>query len=550
MRVTGQHEGPHSAEDIEVFDRLHLSGTPGKVRITLSERKLSIEQKSGHCVEINNDWVMKMDHTNKPLLPFGYAFFGALLLWVASRGMVFGTTPQLLTFGVGLSLMVAHFGLSRPTLTIETQTHDWYMLTGNDARLMRLGELHRRLTKGQTMTQARLGLDELQRDVDYPRSQINDFVPAEPVHLEAPLAIATLLSQHGDPELVPESAEPLQFHGSTEPLDLDFGEPETEGWMFGEPEAAPHFQTHEHGLIQRGRDNARDRRTNQMGHAIQPASVEHVHHPAHPYPIHTSRPVERSYGLIADSNQHLPQQHQVGHTTQSPQEFLPSFVGPEGAHVPTSVEAPTMIDEFDMFATDLNLFSEPEAGSVIDSARVKEEPLDAEIVPEEPAPPRTKNSQFTVKTKPSGLSTGRYKIHRTTSQTGSRMRTILNNITESATLAGQLLTGSRPDNEHNGEQASDTGRELRDRSSKTHLQEMEDSVINLSQQHGGVLPKEEVARLTQHVSRRHSIVEQLEQEIEQQAPAVDLDELSFSELTEVTTSGENSGASGLSKMDL
>ena len=130
------------------------------------------------------------------------------------------------------------------------------------------------------------------------------------------------------------------------------------------------------------------------------------------------------------------------------------------------------------------------------------------------------------------------------------MRTILNNITESATLAGQLLTGSRPDNEHNGEQASDTGRELRDRSSKTHLQEMEDSVINLSQQHGGVLPKEEVARLTQHVSRRHSIVEQLEQEIEQQAPAVDLDELSFSELTEVTTSGENSGASGLSKMDL
>jgi hypothetical protein len=42
----------------------------------------------------------------------------------------------------------------------------------------------------------------------------------------------------------------------------------------------------------------------------------------------------------------------------------------------------------------------------------------------------------------------------------------------------------------------------------------------------------------------------LEQEIEQQAPAVDLDELSFSELTEVTVSGENSGASGLSKMDL
>ena len=550
MRITGQQEGPHSAEDIEVFDRLHLSGTPGRVRITLSERKLSIEQKSGHCVEITNDWVMKMDHTNKPLLPFGYAFFGALLLWVASRGMVFGTTPQLLTFGLGLSLMVAHFGLSRPTLTIETQTHDWYMLTGNDARLMRLGELHRRLSKGQTMTQARLGLDELQRDVDYPRSHTNDLIPAEPVHLEAPLAIATLLSQHGDPELVPTSAEPLQFHGSAEPLDLDFGEPETEGWMFGEPETMPPFQAHEHGLIQRGRDNARDRRTHQMRNEIRPSLVEHVHHPAHPYPGQASQPVERSFGLLADSNPNLTEHHEVGYTTQLPQEFLPSFVGPEGAHVPTSHEAPTMSEEFDMFAPDLNLFSEPEAGSVIDSARVKEEPLEAELVPEEPAPPRTTNNQFTVKTKTPGLSTGRYKIHRMTSQTGSRMRTILNNIAESATLAGQLLTGARPDNEHEEGQASDTGRELRDRSSRTHLQEMEDSVINLSQQHGGVLPKEEVDRLTQHVSRRHSIVEQLEQEIEQQQPAVDLDELSFSELTEVTASGESSGLSGLSKMNL
>jgi hypothetical protein len=78
---------------------------------------------------------------------------------------------------------------------------------------------------------------------------------------------------------------------------------------------------------------------------------------------------------------------------------------------------------------------------------------------------------------------------------------------------------------------------------------MEDSVANLSQQHGGVLPEEEANRLKQHVSRRHTIVEQLEQEKEILLPEIDLDELSFEELTEVTHTGDGNKASGLSKID-
>jgi hypothetical protein len=78
---------------------------------------------------------------------------------------------------------------------------------------------------------------------------------------------------------------------------------------------------------------------------------------------------------------------------------------------------------------------------------------------------------------------------------------------------------------------------------------MEDSVANLSQQHGGVLPEEEANRLKQHVSRRHTIVEQLEQEKEILLPEIDLDELSFEELTEVTQTGDGNKASGLSKID-
>ena len=549
MRITGHRESPQGAEDVEVFDRLHQSGTPGRVVVTVTERKLSIEQRKGHCVEIDNDYIMKMDHANKPFLPFGYAFFGALLLWVASRGMVFGTMPQLLTFGFGLFLMGAHFGLRRPTLTIETQS-EWYTLHGNDARLMRLAELHRRLARGQSMEQARLGLDELQRDVDFPRSQASHLIPAEPVRLEPSMALTTLLGEHGDQDQIPATVEPLRFLGSTEPVDLDLDEPQTEGWMLGEPEPLQP----EHGVIVRGRANASSRRNahsprNDLLHA---SSL--VHHPAHPYPTHQTQELGRSYGRIAETTSTLPQPHLVGDYTQPPRGFLASFVGPDGAHVPTPSQPPMHDDEFSMLEEELSIVDE-EPDSLVASARVEGEPVEAELLHDEPKMKRVKNTQYVVK-KRVPYETGRYTIERTRRTTMSRVggminsitKVVTNNLAEGASLAGQLLAGSPPTDEQ-ARHSTDSGRELRERSSRSHIQEMEDSVANLSQQHGGVLPEEEANRLKQHVSRRHTIVEQLEQEKETMPSMIDLDELSFDELTEVTQTGAGEKAIGLSRID-
>ena len=550
MRITGHRESPQGAEDFEVFDRLHQSGTPGRVVVTVTERKLSIEQRKGHCVEIDNDFIMKMDHANKPFLPFGYAFFGALLLWVASRGMVFGTMPQLLTFGFGLFLMGAHFGLRRPTLTIETQS-EWYTLHGNDARLMRLAELHRRLARGQSMEQARLGLDELQRDVDFPRTQASQIIPAEPVRLEPSMALTTLLVEHGDHEQIPATVEALRFLGSTEPVDLDLDEPQTEGWMFGEPEPLQP----EHGVIGRGRANATSRRNAHFPRNNLTHSTRLVHHPAHPYPPPQTQEAGRSYGRIAESTPTLPEPRHLAHPTQSPQEFLPSFLGPDGAHVPTQAQPPMHDDEFSMLEEDLSIIDE-EPDSLVAAARVDDEPMEAELLPDEPQMKRIKNTQYVVK-KRVPYETGRYTIERTRSTTMSRVGGFMNNLTkgltnslsEGASLAGQLLAGSTPPTDEQARQSTDSGRELRERSSRSHIQEMEDSVANLSQQHGGVLPEEEANRLKQHVSRRHTIVEQLEQEKETLPPMIDLDELSFDELTEVTQTGAGDKATGLSRID-
>ena len=549
MRITGHRESPQGAEDFEVFDRLHQSGTPGRVVVTVTERKLSIEQRKGHCVEIDNDFVMKMDHANKPYLPLGYAFFGALLLWIASRGMVFGTMPQLFTFGFGLFLMGGHFGLRRPTLTIETQS-EWYTLHGNDARLMRLAELHRRLAKGQSMEQARLGLDELQRDVDFPRSQASQLIPTEPVRLEPSMALTALLVEHGDQEQIPATVKPLRFLGTTEPVELDLDEPETEGWMFGESEPLQH----EHGFVQRGRANARNRGDAHVPQSGLPHTTSQIHHPAHPYPAHQTQDAGRSYARIAESTPNLPVHHHVGHQTKSPGEFLPSFLGPDGAHVPTTADPTMHDDEFSMFDDELSIFDE-EPDSLVAAARVDDELLEEELLPDEPPKNRVKNTQFVVK-KRVPYETGRYTIERTRSKTISRVsglinsvtKSVSNGITEGASLAGQLLAGTPPTDEQ-ARNSTDSGRELRERSSRSHIQEMEDSVANLSQQHGGVLPEEEANRLKQHVSRRHTIVEQLEQEKETQPSVIDLDELSFEELTEVTQTGAGNEVNGLSRID-
>ena len=551
MRITGQEEGPRSAEDLEVFKGLHLVGTPGRVQITVSERKLSIEQKTGHCLDIAHEWVMRLNHTHKPLVPNGYAFMGGIFLWFGLRGMVLGTAVQAFTIVVGLSLLIGRFGARRPTLTIETQAQDCHTLTGNDATLMRLCELHNRLSDGMSLEHARIGLDQLHRDVDYPRSQATPLLPSEPVHLESPLSIATLLSNHGEADALPESIAPLEFHGHDQPLDLDFGEPETAGWMFGEPESQPAMGTMstEHGLIERGRANARHRRTALTHTGPELAETRVTHHPAHPYPSPQPREMERSFSRIFGDEEHIPQQPMVGQLSEAPPTYLPSFMGPDGAHVPqkrpeTITPEPVLEDMFG------DIYADEGPASLVDVARREETVLEAEIVPEEPpAPPTQTRSQYGIEPRTSSYDNPRFQVRRSRSATASRVQSVVQGLTRSATLAGRLLTGAHPIDQTTPIE-TESGQELRDRSSRTHQEEIVNSVANLSDQRGGSLPQEELDRLTEHITRRNTLAEQIQQERQAQTETKDLDELAFDELTESDERNRaTSGVSGLARID-
>ena len=530
MRSIGQQDGPQSAEDFEVFKGLHLVGRPGRVRVTVSERKLSIEQKSGHGIDISHDWVMRLNHSSKPLLPNGYALLGGIFIWVAFRGMVIGTASQLLVVGLGLLLLIGRFGTSRPTLTIETQALDCHILTGNDAVLMRLCHLHTRLCEGQSMDIARLGLDELQRDVDYPRSEATPIIPALPVHLDAPLSIASLISNHGNEGQVQRAAQPLEYLGQEEPLELDFEEPQTEGWMFGEPELASTQRPEiEHGVIQRGRANARQGHLVPNHHAPQQEPM-HYNHPAHPYPVAQPVSVDRSYGRIAELNQNLPRPNTVEETNHALRDFLPSFVGPEGAHVPATQPEPMPIEApFDEELS--NLFSDDEPSlSLVDAARRDDSVLDAELAPA-PVQSPINRSQYRIQPRNSGFDNPRFFNRNRMRGNGTRVQSFIEGIGRSASLAGQFLTGA-PSLLPTTPVETESSQELRERSSRTHQQEIENSVANLSDQRGGVLPEEELALLTQHIDRRHTLAEQIQQERGAAKNTIDLDELNFVDLVE------------------
>lgn len=545
MRITGQEEGPQSAEDFEVFKGLHLIGTSGKVNVKVTERKLSIEQRKGHTTEIAHEWVMRLNHSQKPLFPNGYAGLGLVLLWVGYRGLIFGTASQMLTIGLGLVFLFGRFGIKRPLLTIETQAHDCHMITGNDATLMRLCELHNRLTEGMTMEQAKLGLDQLNRDTDFPRINAERIIPAEPIHLDSPLPIATLLATHGNGGQMANAEPPLNLLRAEEQLDLDFGEPMNAGWMFGEPELEPQDLMN-HGLIQRGRANAQTRRHALPGPQPGPRDGTYTHHPAHPYPSPQAINHGRSYGQITEA-QPARMEQQVSHPhDQVPTEFLPSFVGPEGAHVPRHM--PPVEQEIVEFESNLDeLFSEPEP-SLVTSARL-EETLDAELVHELTQPPAKQNA-YIMRRKTSGFANPRWLQRQNRFNGGTRMQSFIHGIKDSATIASKLFTGTIPASPAPRPE-SETGHELRERSAKTHQEEIESSVANLSDTHGGVLPAEVVERMTSHFSRRHTLVEQIEQERKAQEATSDLDGLSFEDFTErVENHKTTAGVSGLPRLDL
>ena len=350
------------------FRSLSLGGVRGKVRATLNEHQVSFESRNGHALDIRLNAIKRVHHHDTNLVPGWLAVVGLILIWVAWRGVT--GKIQALLGAAGIVLSAAHYFTKQPTLIIDTNADDCHVVFGPDLSIMRLCALIQRLQNGMTLDDAKQSVDSMVSDSDYPRSMNGDEleVTPEPVELFPSAVINHFIdTMEMDQEIL--EAELESPATVIDDLDIPGWEEET----IEEPQISA-------GLLARSKSNLFTQRNQVMQNGWQ----QPPHQPAY-NEVHRATPTGMpSYEMLNQHGQtHSFNQQTQPQSTPLPTEFLPSFVGANGAHVPHST--PEMFSSPD---TPLQPATEPEeTPSLVASAR-REVPLEAEIIPEEIESPR------------------------------------------------------------------------------------------------------------------------------------------------------------------
>ena len=300
---------------------LRLVGEGGKARASLTNSRVSFEFRNGNCLEFRYDSIARMHHHNTTLVPAWIAFVGVCALYASWR-IITPADLRVFSFLAGV-ILISSWGLTkRPTLTLDMNLGDCHVIYGNDSKLLEFSMLIQRINEGMTLEEAKIGTEMMNQDTDYPREA------AQEAYRELPMPPV---------DLVP-SASITSFLGTEKPSNeaFEIDEETIPRWANDSMNQPP---SNEHGLIARGREHISTRRGYQTqeiqpqhnpaggidaiftGDAPLPPDVE-VRHGS------SSQRMQQARGLA------IPRQPLT--TTPIPQTHLPSFVGPEGAHIPHS----------------------------------------------------------------------------------------------------------------------------------------------------------------------------------------------------------------------
>lgn len=352
------------------FRSLSLGGVRGKVRATLNENQVSFESRNGQALDIRLNAIKRVHHHDTNLVPGWLAVVGLILVWVAWRGVT--GKLQALLGAAGAVLATSHYITKQPTLIIDTNANDCHVVYGSDVTIMRLCALIKKLQDGMSLEEAKLSVDNIVSDSDYPRSVNIDELETIPVPVEIfPSSVINhfIDSMETDDEIL--DAEMVSPATVIDDLDIPI-------WEDDEPEQ-PQISE---GLLARSKSNLFTQRNQVMQNGWQAPNPAPVYNDVHRAPPNgtPSYGMLNQQGVMPGYSQHGPPQ-----TTAVPTEFLPSFVGANGAHIPNLGP-----DSFSSPDRPLQPLAEPEEiQSLVASAR-KESPLEAEIVPEEVEPPKVR----------------------------------------------------------------------------------------------------------------------------------------------------------------
>lgn len=458
------------------FRSLSLGGVRGKVRATLNEHQVSFESRNGHALDIRLNAIKRVHHHDTNLVPGWLAVVGLILIWVAWRGVT--GKIQALLGAAGIVLSAAHYFTKQPTLIIDTNADDCHVVFGPDLSIMRLCALIQRLQNGMTLDDAKQSVDSMVSDSDYPRSMNGDDleVTPEPVELFPSAVINHFIdTMEMDQEILEAELE----SPATVIDDLDIP-----GW---EEETIEEPQISE-GLLARSKSNLFTQRNQVMQNGWQ----EPPHQPAY-NEVHRATPTGMpSYEMLNQHGQmHSFNQQTQPQSTPLPTEFLPSFVGANGAHVPHST--PEMFSSPD---TPLQPATEPqETPSLVASAR-REVPLEAEIIPEEIESPRERYPRMSrLVAKPK---TNRLRVRKPTTAS-LRGRSVI------AELVSPTLGRASRISKRIFRGRFRTTDSLRLHSESNRQSQVAESIQNLAKSNGGSVSDEELDHMLSHISPKPDI---------------------------------------------
>jgi hypothetical protein len=455
------------------FRSLSLEGVRGRVRATLTEKQVSFESKSGHALDIKLDAVKRVHHHHTTLVPGWLAAVGLILIWVAWRGVT--GKMQALLGAAGIVLSTAHYITRRPTLTIDTNANDCHTVFGPDIAMMRLCSLIQRIQNGMNLGDAKASVDAMVSDSEYPRYEITQEleIVQEPVEIFPSPVIPhfiDIMEPSGSDDIL--QAEIVSPSIPIADLDLPLWEDEVETPVQQIPQ----------GLLSRSKENM----STQRNQIIQNGWQTPERPPAYNQ-VHRGNHAGTSYDMVNQRQPHefsIPRQNPE--PTPIPTNFLPSFVGANGVHVPGVIP-----EEF--IVPDSPLHAPPESEptqSLVASAR-KKGSIEATPVAEVQESQKERYPGVNkLSTKPKSR---RLVSSRSGRKNRAAKRSILSELVKPIGRAGAF---SRNLIKRRGRTADS----LRLQAEHTRQEQLASSIQELAKSNGGDVSDEEVSEMISHLS--------------------------------------------------
>lgn len=194
-----QQEGPFGVQPEqrgqEILTTFRLAGIGGGVKGLLNEKSLLLERRDGKGIRVDIKTIRRVRHHHIPVIAPGLTWIGFITLILAAR--VLSGPVQIYALAVGAITIFTWLMGRRPTLCIDTKHGDRHMLHGPDSLLLRTQMMINRLCDGKTLEEAREGLEEIQRNSNFPSVAPLIPEPAQSMLVEEDAKEAELLPEIG-----------------------------------------------------------------------------------------------------------------------------------------------------------------------------------------------------------------------------------------------------------------------------------------------------------------------------------------------------------------